>query len=96
VEHSAVSEAGGELRFQTPRDYRVSMKEADLRKALQRLGAGTMKINIAFTDSDQAAGSEEPRRDEGEIAGRALAHPEVQRFRETFDGQVRAVRNLKE
>jgi DNA polymerase-3 subunit gamma/tau len=96
VGHSAVSEAGGELRFQTPRDFRISMKEADLRKALQRLGAGAMKITIVFTSSDQTAGSEEPRQDEGELAGRALAHPEVQRFRETFDGHVRAVRNLKE
>ncbi len=27
---------------------------------------------------------------------RALAHPEVQRFRELFGGEVRTVRNLKE
>ncbi len=96
VEHSVVSEAGGELRFQTPRDFRISMKEADLRKALQRLGAGALKIKIVFTGSDEAVASEEPKLEEGELAGRALAHPEVQRFRETFGGQVRAVRNLKE
>ena len=33
VAHSVVSEAGGELKFQTPRDFRISMKEAGLRKA---------------------------------------------------------------
>jgi hypothetical protein len=31
-----------------------------------------------------------------EVTGRALANPEVQRFREVFGGEVRKVRNLKE
>ena len=33
---------------------------------------------------------------EDEVTGRALANPEVQRFREVFGGEVRKVRNLKE
>jgi len=33
---------------------------------------------------------------EGEAEARALANPEVQRFREVFGGEVRKVRNLKE
>ena len=33
---------------------------------------------------------------EDDAAGRALANPEVQRFREVFGGEVRKVRNLKE
>jgi hypothetical protein len=37
-----------------------------------------------------------PPAPEDEVTGRALAHPEVQRFRELFGGEVRAVRNLKE
>jgi hypothetical protein len=40
-----------------------------------------------------AAGKTEPADD---AAGRALANPEVQRFREVFGGEVRRVRNLKE
>jgi hypothetical protein len=31
-----------------------------------------------------------------EVTGRALANPEVQRFREVLGGEVRKVRNLKE
>ena len=31
-----------------------------------------------------------------EVTNRALANPEVQRFREVFGGDVRKVRNLKE
>jgi len=30
------------------------------------------------------------------VTGRALANPEVQRFREIFGGEVRKVRNLKD
>ena len=33
---------------------------------------------------------------EDEAATRALANPEVQRFREVFGGEIRKVRNLKE
>jgi hypothetical protein len=36
------------------------------------------------------------RQGDDELTGRALDNPEVKRFRETFGGQVRAVRNLKE
>ncbi len=96
VAHSAVAEAGGELRLETPRDYRISVKEADLRKAMQRLGAGTMKISVTFTDSGSAESGDTMPQGEKELTTRALAHPEVQRFRETLGGRVRAVRNLKE
>ncbi len=37
-----------------------------------------------------------PALKEDEVTERALAHPEVQRFRELFGGEVRTVRNLKE
>jgi len=33
---------------------------------------------------------------EDEATARALANPEVQRFREVFGGEIRKVRNLKE
>ena len=33
---------------------------------------------------------------EDEATSRALANPEVQRFREVFGGEIRKVRNLKE
>ena len=37
-----------------------------------------------------------PDPNNAEVTERALAHPEVQRFRELFGGEVRTVRNLKE
>jgi DNA polymerase-3 subunit gamma/tau len=101
VAHSRVTEAEGALRFETPKEFKLSMREADLRKALEQVGAGSMKVHISFVESGPPAGKS-PKAEgpsiQGDQAttGRALAHPEVQRFQETFGGQVRAVRNLKE
>jgi DNA polymerase-3 subunit gamma/tau len=100
VEHSRVAESAGELLFETPKEFRLSMKPADIQKALESLGAGAMKIKISIGSSvpaqPAAAGPSAPvPPDNDEVTGRALSHPEVQRFRETFGGQVRAVRNLK-
>jgi DNA polymerase III subunit gamma/tau len=96
VAHSVVTETPGQLEFQTPKDFRVSMKEPAIRKALQHLGTAGMKISIAFVDSTTAAPAEQAPQGDSELTDRALSHPEVQRFRETLGGQVRAVRNLKE
>ena len=99
--HSRVIEAEGTLRFETPKEFKLSMRDADLRKALEQVGAGSLKVHISFVDSAPAAGkgpkAEGPSiQGDQATTGRALAHPEVQRFQETFGGQVRAVRNLKE
>jgi len=42
-----------------------------------------------------AAKPDDPKKAD-DVSERALAHPEVQRFRELFGGEVRTVRNLKE
>lgn len=94
VEHSSVTENEGLLRFVTPREYRLSMKEAELRKALAKLGKPELKVQIQFSEGAAEPPAEAPSSDE-ELAQRALEDPEVKRFRETFGGQVRAVRNLK-
>ncbi len=99
VEHSEVIESPQGLRFVTPREYRLSMKEAEIRKALARLGAPALKIEIEFVEAavaSRAAVAAEGSSTEDELARRALEHPEVKRFRETFGGHVRAVRNLKQ
>ena len=101
VAHSRVTEAEGALRFETPKEFKLSMREADLRKALEQIGSGSMKVVISFVESGAAAGKSPAAggpsiQGDQATTGRALAHPEVQRFQETFGGQVRAVRNLKE
>ena len=50
-------------------------------------GAGPAPASLAAPPKSDA---------EDEVTGRALANPEVKRFREVFGGEVRKVRNLKE
>ncbi|MCS6952280.1 MAG: DNA polymerase III subunit gamma/tau [Bryobacterales bacterium] len=99
VEHSTVTENPGRLSFVTPREYRLSMREAEIRKALAKLGRPELQVHIQFSANAETSGTdapaETPSADE-ELTRRALEDPEVKRFRETFGGQVRAVRNLKQ
>ena len=101
LEHSIVNEEGGLIQVTTPKEYSLSMTEADLRKAAQQaLGRPVrVKIMIGEVVAPQAMSTPQARgpKAEEETTQRALAHPDVQRFQELFpDSQVRAVRNLKE
>jgi DNA polymerase-3 subunit gamma/tau len=95
VEHSRLVESGTELQFTTPQQFMLGMRVSDLEKAVKHLNAGKWKIKVAAGD----AGAPEQRpQSQPQAAGddatrRALAHPEVQRFREVFpDAEVRVVR----
>jgi DNA polymerase-3 subunit gamma/tau len=97
VEHSEIVEANGELQFTTPKEFSIGMKEADIIQAVRQIAGKPLKIKITIGD---AAAQEKlgaaPAAQEDDLARRALAHPEVQRFRELFGGEVRTIRNLKE
>jgi DNA polymerase-3 subunit gamma/tau len=96
VQHSEVTESGGELTFATPRDYALAMSPADLQKAVEKAAGRPMRIKIGPLDPAARPAALAPAGGE-EAARRALEHPEVKRFQETFPAsQVRAVRNLKE
>ncbi len=101
VEHSELTESAGELQFVTPPEFSLSMRAADVQKAVQHLNAGDRRIRITTAPAagPEPAAPEAPaaRPAEDEATRRALADPEVQRFREVFSGaEVRVVRNLKE
>ncbi|MDP3000777.1 MAG: DNA polymerase III subunit gamma/tau [Bryobacterales bacterium] len=102
VEHSEVTESGGTLTFVTPKDYMLAMSPADLQRAVEKAAGRAMRVKITAVDVATAsrpiaAPAPRPAAGEGEDAARALDHPEVKRFQETFPAsQVRAVRNLKE
>jgi DNA polymerase-3 subunit gamma/tau len=95
IEHSAITEAANELIVTTPKMYLMYLKQPDFETAARRL-SGAAKITIKAGDpapAPVAAAAPPP----DETSSRALAHPEVRRFQETFpDSQVRTVRNLKE
>ncbi|MGA2212992.1 MAG: DNA polymerase III subunit gamma/tau [Bryobacteraceae bacterium] len=95
VEHSQVNESNGELQFVTPDEFSLAMNEKDLLKAVQKIAGRPMRIKIAMGKPEAA--TVPLARPPDDVSERALAHPEVKRFQETFpDAQVRAVRNLKE
>jgi hypothetical protein len=98
IEHSAITEANGELHFTTPEEFKLAMAEKDILKVVQKVAGRPMRIKITL---GSPAASQPPQAAlkpvQDDAAERALAHPEVQRFQEMFPGaQVRVVRNLKE
>jgi hypothetical protein len=98
VEHSQLTESETELLFLTPPELSVMMRAQDIQKALQALNAGNRRVKITVGQPNGPAPGAAPQRlAADEATERALANPEVQRFREIFPGaEVRGVRNLKE
>jgi DNA polymerase-3 subunit gamma/tau len=94
VEHSEIAEAGNVLQFVTPKEFLLAMKPADLAKAVQRVSTRTFQIKVTPGEVQRAEPVAGPKQ-EDEVSRRALENPEVQRFREIFGGEVRAVRDLK-
>jgi DNA polymerase-3 subunit gamma/tau len=97
VEHSQVVENGAELKFTTSKSYVLYLKDNSVAAAARELFGKPMRISIAVSDDGAAPAPVAPAKEsEDSAASRALANPEVQRFREIFGGEVRKVRNLKE
>ena len=96
IDRSRVAETPEGLKIQASSEFKLALRNADIQKALQHLGAGSTRFTVAFVDEAAPAPAANAIEGGEELAGRALSHPEVQRFRETFGGQVRTVRDLKE
>ena len=62
---------------------------------MQRVNARQFKITVTAGDTAPARSAAVAEQKQDEVAQRALANPEVQRFREVFGGEVRTVRDLK-
>jgi hypothetical protein len=92
-----VAESGGEIRFTAPRQFTLSLKSAEIRKALATILGRPVKITFDAGDGEVPPGPASRDDEEDDVSRRALSHPEVQRFQSMFpDSQIRAVRNLKE
>jgi len=96
VEHSEITESNNELRFVTPEEFSLAMNEKDILKVVHKVAGRPMRIKIAL-GVPKPAEITKTAAPQDDVAERALAHPEVRRFQETFpDAQVRVVRNLKD
>ena len=76
------------------------MRPEEISRAVQKITPRPYKIKVtltndARTESRLPATKSKTLGEQDEVAQRALSNPEVQRFREVFGGEVRAVRDLK-
>jgi hypothetical protein len=101
VENASLTITGGDLNVVAPKSYSLYFKDRGFEEAVREVFGRPLRIKL--TTGDAAAGPAPisviapPKAEaEDEVTGRALANPEVQRFREIFGGEVRKVRNLKE
>jgi DNA polymerase-3 subunit gamma/tau len=86
-----------ELQITAPTQFQLDLGRSEIQTALKHLGFPALRFKVNFGEAKSApAPPEKPAAKADEVTERALAHPEVQRFRELFGGEVRTVRNLKE
>lgn len=97
VAQSDLAMVSGELVVTTSKQFQLDLGRNEIMTALKHLGQPGLRFKIVFGEVKSApAIVQKPAAQDDELKDRALAHPEVQRFRELFGGEVRTVRNLKE
>ena len=97
VAHAEVEESGGEVRFVASREFAVTLRSPEFKKAVDALRGRPAKIIFIEAANSVGPAAGTAVQNEDEVRRRALAHPEVQRFQQMFHGShVRNVRNLKE
>jgi DNA polymerase-3 subunit gamma/tau len=98
IAQAEVALVNNELIVTAPKSFQLDLGREEISTALKHLGHPTLRFKVVFGEVKAPAQPivQKAAASEDEVTGRALAHPEVQRFREVFGGEVRAVRNLKE
>ena len=97
IAHAEVALINNELQITAAKQFQLDLGRDEIMTALKHLGFSGLRFKINFGEAKAApAVMQKPAQKEDEVTERALAHPEVQRFRELFGGEVRTVRNLKE
>jgi DNA polymerase-3 subunit gamma/tau len=99
VENARITVSGAELNVTAPKSYALYFNDRAMADAAREVfGRPLLRVKFAADDAGEPAPplTPAPGKREDEVTARALANPEVQRFREVFGGEVRKVRNLKE
>ena len=97
IAQSEAALVNGELQITAPKQFQLDLGRDEIQTALKHLGFPALRFKVNFGEVKAAAAPvQKPAAKEDEVTERALSHPEVQRFRELFGGEVRTVRNLKE
>jgi hypothetical protein len=103
IEQSEVTATATDITIIVPGKFQ-QMAMADLTpKVIEQIAGKPMRVNVRVGKPAQAAGpaltatAPASKQQDDPASQRALEHPEVQRFRETFpEHHVRQVRDLKE
>jgi DNA polymerase III subunit gamma/tau len=88
-----------ELIVTTLKKFALDLGQSEMQSAIKQLGIPGLRGRVVFGEvksAPAAAPKAASKEQQDEVATRALSHPEVQRYRELFGGEVRTVRNLKE
>ena len=99
VLQSDVVLVNNEIVITTSKRFALDLGQSEVQSAITQLGVPGLRGRVVFGEVKSApATAPKPaaKEQEDEVAARALSHPEVQRYRELFGGEVRTVRNLKE
>ena len=97
IAQAEVALVNNELQITAPKQFQLDLGRDEVMTALRHLGFAGLRFKVNFGEVKSAPvemAKTAPKEDE--VTERALAHPEVKRFRELFGGEVRTVRNLKE
>jgi len=110
VENARITVSGADLNVVAPKSYALYFNDRAMADAAREVFGRPLRLKFATDEAGEPAspggapgpGGAPPGAPpaagniEEETAARALANPEVQRFREVFGGEIRRVRNLKE
>jgi hypothetical protein len=101
VEHANISASGGDLNISAPKSYGLYFRDPAFEECVREVFGRPLRVKFtpgeaAAADRPVTAAPPPAAAQEDEASSRALANPEVQRFRDVFGGEVRKIRNLKE
>jgi len=102
VENARITVSGADLNVIAPKSYALYFNDRAIADAAREVFGRPLRLRIAIDDAGEPAspgpGGAPPAagNSEEEATARALANPEVRRFREVFGGEIRKIRNLKE
>jgi DNA polymerase-3 subunit gamma/tau len=98
VENARITVSGSDLNVVAPKSYALYFNDRAMADAAREVFGRPLRLKFATDETGEPASHPTPAAGniEEETTGRALANPEVQRFREVFGGEIRKVRNLKE
>ncbi|HLW77313.1 MAG TPA: hypothetical protein VKS01_10010, partial [Bryobacteraceae bacterium] len=97
VEHSEIAESPNELAVTTSKMNSMYFKQAGFEAAALKVLGRAVRLTIKIADVEAAPVSPASAAARDDATERALANPEVQRFKEVFgDSEIRTVRNLRD